>query len=250
MTYNFINGKFIIAKLYDEFNIKSSDWETRAPRWIADALSNLGAFKSLKQVNEPIKFTNHTFKLPCDTKVLRGISINGVKLDRVTNVNYKETNKEVSKYIVPSGTYYLDNGEVSVEFEEGIAHVSYLVLPVEWDDELGMWIPMIPNKFKVVQNITWYVLKLILARGYIHPLYSLTTNNPLLNPSILWRDTTKGAKLAINSMDNEERRIMADTLSRFLSNPRADAEELFSMYTQYSQKTNEPVHTFDDLLKE
>lgn len=247
MNYNFINGKFIIAKLYDEFNIKSSDWESRAPRWIADALSNLKVFKSMKQVNKPIPIIDNIFKLPCNVKVLRSISVDGIKLDRVLNPTYTTTNRLVTN---PSNTYFISGDEIHVEYKTGIAVVTFMELPVEWDDEFNMWIPLVPNTFQVIDNVTWYVLKLILARGYIHPLYSLTTNNPLLNPSLLWRDTVKGARLSINSMDSEERKIMSNVLSNFLTNPRADSQELFSIYANSYPKNNEPVVTFNDLLKE
>lgn len=246
MVYNYVNGKIIIGKLYDEFNIQSSDWELRTPNWINDALKDIGARKAMKVRVNSIKFNDYSFKLPCSTRVLQGIIINNRKLDRVNELAFKLTNKNINN---KSNYVYLLNGdEVELEFKEGTAHVVYMDLPVEWDDDLGMWIPLIPNVPRVIEAVTYYVLKIILARGYIHPLYSLTTNNPELNPALLWRDTRKKARISANRMDNEDRRNMSDVLTNFLNNPRADSKELFSRYISQIPTSNEPIHTFADII--
>ena len=229
MVYNFVNGKLIIAKMYDEFNIKSRDWESRAPRWIADAMKYLNINLAWEEITEDIDFTDYTFKLPCNIRMLRGIVVNNIKLDRVTTVSHKLTNKEIDQRTTNLKYYTLNNGMIELEQKEGTASVVYRKAPVEWDDKLGMWIPMIPDIPDVHENIAWYVLKIILARGYEHPIYSLTTNRPENNPDYMWRTTMKKARRSSNRMDNEQRRIMAETLINFLSNPHGDIQELFNI---------------------
>lgn len=229
MTYNFVNGKLIIAKMYDEFGIKSRDWESRAPKWIADAMKYLKIYYSYEEVTEEISFTNYSFKLPCDIRVLRGIVLNNIKLNRVTTVSHKLTNKTLDQVTNELNNYSLDSGTVHLEQKEGTAYVIYRKVPVTWDDILGMWIPDVPDIPEVQENVAWYVLRIILARGYKHPIYSLTTNRVELNPDYMWRSTIKKAKSSAKTMDNEQRRIMAERLSTFLANPHGDIQELFNI---------------------
>ncbi len=230
MIYNLVSGKVVMAKIYDEFAVKSRDWENRAPVWIASALKQLNINLSWEEVADTIEFDNYSFNLPCDVRMLRGILINGTKLDRTTTITHLINNKEIENYAIDPKYYSLNAGKIHVELKSGTAEIVYRKLPLEWDDVLGIWIPMIPDVEAVIEHITWYVFKIILARGYAHPIYSLTTNNELLNPEVRWIRTKKAAKLAAKSMDSEARRIMADRLSSFISDPDADVNSLFSSH--------------------
>lgn len=226
MIYNLINGKIIIAKMYDEFNIKSRDWETRSPKWIADAMKYLNIRNSWKEVVEEIEFTDYGFDLPCNTKVLRGIVINNVRLTKSTVVGHQLTNQTIGQHTNENYFYNINAGRVELEIPSGTAKIVYWKLPVEWDDILGMWIPMIPDIPEVMENIAWYVLKIIIARGYVHPVYSLTTNSELNNPHLMWERTKRRAKNRANAMDVDTRAIMAETLSSFLVDPKSDINDL------------------------
>lgn len=240
MVYNYVSGKIIIAKMYDEFNIKSRDWENRAPAWIADAMKQLHIHTAYEEVAESIPFDNYKFKLPCNVRMLRGIVINNKKIDRTTSVPFKLINEDVGYYINEENlnNYSISNGWIYLEKKEGIAKIVYRRLPLEWDDILGMWIPMIPDIPEVIDNIGWYVLRIILARGYQHPVYKLTTNTSHANPYMMWQFTKKGARIRAQSLDSEGRRIMADTMSKFISNPNAEMDELFDNKTNISTANN------------
>ncbi len=233
MVYNFVNGKLIIAKMYDEFNIKSRDWENRAPAWIADAMRYLSIHTAYEEVAEAIPFDNYKFKLPCNVRMLRGIVIDNIKQSRTTEVGFRLTNEDIDNFINPKNLnhYSMSNGYIHLEKESGIARIIYRRLALEWDDALGIWIPMVPDIPEVIENIAWYVLRIILARGYDHPVYKLTTNTRHANPDLMWQHTKKAARIRAQSLDNEGRRIMARTMSQFISNPNADIEEMFSRYT-------------------
>lgn len=226
MIYNFVSGKLIIAKMYDEFNIKSRDWELRSPKWIADAMKYLNIRTSFKEVVVEVEFDNYEIELPCNIRALRGIVINGKRLHKSTVVGHQITNQEVGFYSQDTRYYNLSDGKAIVEYKSGTAKVVYWALPVEWDDVLSMWIPKVPDIPEVQENIAWYVLKIILARGYVHPIYSLTTGGELNNPALMWERTKRRAKNRANAMDADTRSIMAETLSNFLVNPQSDIDDL------------------------
>jgi len=249
MVYNYINGKIIIAKMYDEFNIKSRDWENRAPTWIANAMKHLHIHTGYEEVAEAIPFDNYKLKLPCNVRMLRGIVIDNIKQSRTTSVGFKLTNTNARDFINERNLnqYSISNGYIYLEKESGIARIVYRKLPVEWDDVLGVWIPMIPDIPEVIDNIGWYVLRIILARGYNHPVYKLTTNTRHANPDLMWKHTQKGARIRAQSLDNEGRRIMAETMSTFISNPNADMEELFSSHTTNVRSANNFIKYWERL---
>ena len=228
MIYNYINGKIIIAKMYDEFNIKSRDWENRTPKWIADALKHLNIFASWREVNPSINFSNHSFELPKDVIVLRGIKINGIKGTKTTTISHLSDSSKFKEYTNNLYNYSINGNTVHTEMESGTAEIIYKCMPLEWDDILGMWIPKVPDLPLILDNIGWYVLRLILSRGYSHPIYSLTTNNPELNPYRLWKTGIQAAKLSAKRMTNEDRANVANIMSSMLVNPFSSSGDLFS----------------------
>lgn len=247
MIYNYVNGKIIIAKMYDEFNIKSRDWENRSPKWIADAMNHLNIFVGWEEVADTIPIKDFRFELPKNLKVLRGILINGKKANRVTSIAHITNNKSLEGRTLHTFDYSISGNTVNVEIKEGIATVIYRTMPLDWDDVLGMFIPKIPDLPLVIDNIGWYILKIILARGYNHPVYSLSTNNLSVNPDYLWRTSLHKAKLSAKRMDNEDRRILSETITRFLTNPNSDSDELMLKDKKIVVPVNNFINYWDKL---
>lgn len=250
MVYNFVNGNIIIAKIHDELNVKSRDWENRVPKWITDCLKALNINPSFEEAVVDLDIINNKVKLPFDIRVLRGVIVDGHPIERVTTVYDKPEN---DKYALSNVTalYTINDGHIVLNKKEGKVRLIYWKLPLEWDDTLGMWIPMIPDEEAVIEHITWYVFKIILARGYIHPVYSLSSRDEDTNPNRLWRNTKRAARLAAASMDNEGRRIMAETLSKFMTNPKANIQELFSKYNITNRRADKgwkQIYRFTDVV--
>lgn len=229
MVTDYLNGKLIISNIHDEFNIVSRDWESRAPRWIYDALQNLKISLQAGNITKAIDFTNYQFELPCRMEVLRDIFINEIKLEYTGTTGHELIRKKLKDEGITDLRYYsVTNGIVTLEIEKGTANVVYTNLPLDWDDELGMWIPKIPNVPEVIENIKWYVLKIILARGYKHPVYSLVSQNPYNNPDIRWQQTIGKAKRAARAISKEQRANMADIMSEFIADPNTSINDLIS----------------------
>jgi hypothetical protein len=240
MVYNLVNGKLIIAKMNDEFNIKSRDWENRAPKWIADAMSFLSIYPSWERRVEEIKFQNYYFELPCSMKVLEGIIIDDIKQDKSQTIALEYLLGRVN---AGKKFYTISGGKVITQNKEGVAYVIYKSPPVVWDDTTGVWIPKIPDIAEVQENIAWYVLKHILARGYVHPIYDLKSNSGHLNPHMLWEMTKKRARNRAKAMDLEDRRALADVMCSFLANPKADLNEFLIEDMNFKNLALEPVHS-------
>lgn len=67
-----------------------------------------------------------------------------------------------------SGEYYLENGTfIQTSFEEGHIKLHYSSLPV---DDCGF--PLIPDKSFYKRALVWYVVMMLLAQGYSHPVYT------------------------------------------------------------------------------
>lgn len=246
MVYNYISSKVVIGTVYEDFNILSNDWENRAPKWILNALGFYNVEYSLENTFEPIKFTNYKFKLPCNTSLLRAIIINSRLLERVSNSSFL-----ISRHQMPDpNVYQINIGNVELGIESGEAIVIYNKPPFEWDDVLNVYFPLIPHTSQVIENLSWYVLMRILARGYVHPVYSLATQNPLVNPDIRWRDTLKSAKNSINRMDATERASLSEILTRFIADPLSLERDLFKHYTVNSANLSTFTYNFGQQLSD
>lgn len=229
MITNYVKAKLIIASIYDEFNIQSRDWEARAAKWIADNLKHLEISLQYGSKTTPIEFTNYEFELPCDIRVLREIIVNNIKLDYTTVTGFELARKGVKEEGITDLRYYtIDNGIVKLEMEKGTAHVVYTNIPLDWDERHSMYFPRVPDVQAVIDNTKWYIMKHILARGYKHPVYSLTSNSAYNNPDIRWVQTTKEARFRARSMTKQQRRIMAETLSEFINDRNPDINTLLT----------------------
>jgi hypothetical protein len=215
MVYNFVSGKIIVAEIYDNFAVKSRDWETRAPRWIASGLALMDISKGWEESVEEVSFTDYKFKLPNHVKALKGILVDDIPMENIVASPISSSDVERrSEY-----TYYINNGWAHLSEEEGVATIIYMKPPIEIDEESGLHYPLIPEVEEVKIALRWYVLMQILSRGYIHPIFSLNSNNGETNPTYKWNEHRRRAKYFADRMDNPQRHRMAKLLSEFLSNP-------------------------------
>lgn len=229
MINDSVNGKLIIASIYDEFNIISRDWESRSPRWILDALKGLNISLEYGYKTETVKIENYKFKLPCRSELVRGIFVNGKPLNLTRTIGHLLTYDQLElKNIQDKRFYTISEKRITTEIESGEAIVVYASIPLDWDETTNMYIPRVPDIQEVIENVKWYILKIILARGYKHPVYSLTTNNPLNNPHLRWEQTKRPARLAARRMTKEQRMQMAEVLSEFTSDPHTYVNDLIN----------------------
>ena len=105
MVYNYISGRKVVAILYNDYGIKSTGWEGNAPRWILNAITEIGALKTLESaewighvgdvsIEHPTLNALYHCKLPLDVRKIDMITYNNQPVT-IVNVNGKLTNRNV-----------------------------------------------------------------------------------------------------------------------------------------------------------
>lgn len=202
MIYNLKNSRSIIYKVYDTFNIEGSEWESRAPEWIVNAMLEINSTLAYTEIRQTVQVEQYKFKLPCNLKILGGIEYKGQRLER--SQRYTSTTSQESQ---PIGKYILRNtGWVFLDgLETGEVDVIYKTYPYIFDQDIQRQIPLIPDKEEVETALMWYCMRQLLYRGYKHLVITFNSADPDINPNLAWNKYKKIAKNAINRMDSDMR---------------------------------------------
>jgi hypothetical protein len=258
MRINYITGRTLIEEIYDEFNLKSDDWVNRVPNWINKGLKELNNGKVYVNMIEQGQFNNHTIILPeyiegqiALLKVNDQILIdtyhvmqnghynyplndpNNMILPIVSNDNTFNANNALTRdeAVIPNiintniegyhhkHEYYIEDNKIITRKQYGNYKIWYKTIPIEFDDKLQTYIPLIPNLQKVITNLKWYIFTHILSRGLIHPIYSLGARDIEYDPKKQWKISSKAARIELSQMDINDRNEIANVNMSFFSLP-------------------------------
>lgn len=226
MVYNYVGGKICIAKVLANYKIDYTDWQTKAPVWIQDAMAEIGVNSHI--IDAPpyeTEIEDHRFKFPCDLKVLKAIEWNEIRMERVHIVN--PTDSDDIEYD-EVGYDLLQNGWAWCTEPDGTVTIHYKKLPVEFDSELGVYFPLVPDLELVHNAIADYLLYRCLTSGYKHPIFNLDSRNLYTNPALLWERSKKVARNEIGSMDADARNDLSKIMREFLTDPYAHFTQMFA----------------------
>jgi hypothetical protein len=66
-------------------------------------------------------------------------------------------------------------------------------------------VPYIYDNGLLLEALSWYVVFKYLSRGSKHPVYSLTSNNPVINPYSQWLALKPKAEISVKLSINKNR---------------------------------------------
>lgn len=239
----FISSALIIPDIYNDYNIQSDDFVSRFPIWIANALEELCFIQAFITIEKDINFDNHRCQVPWDFKGCEDIIINNVK---AVLKNSADFNKDIISEIiktVPVYTpyteyknqnistvdnenlqykhtainneipyYYINNGWIHTNIEYGIIHIRYKALPVVFDSNVNMDVPLIYNNASLKKYLKLYIMKQILIRGYKHPVLNLISNNPYTNPALELDRIKLQTRVACNKFSSDRRENISSVM--------------------------------------
>lgn len=164
MHYKVVSSKNIIAKVYRDFKPSNSAWIGDAYEWIGEAIEIIGCFTGYELVHEEFQVLDHRVKLPCNIEQLMGIEYKGMRLQRSGGINAGD-NCSCTKNLVccQEESYSLNPNYIQTTFQEGCIKLHYNRVPVDCDG-----FPMVVDRVKVTQAITWYIMRGMLLRGFKH----------------------------------------------------------------------------------
>jgi len=127
-------------------------------------------------------------------------------IPRFTSINTEET-----KY-----TYTLNNGWLHLDIEEGNLTLAYASMPIDLDVDTKLYYPLIPDIEPLKEALRWYIMRLLLYRGYIHPMFNLKDNNPYTNPGMAYDKIKYVARAKCNTMNLDRRKNLANVMNEFV----------------------------------
>ena len=228
MRIKYISSDIIISGLYDQFNLQSDDWVGRTPNWIYEALRHYRNNKVYIIEAVESTFQDNIILLPQYAGEILLLIVNDqILVNNNTNIEYRNI---LNTLTTSNDKYSIADNVVELESNNGTYKLFYKTLPVEFNDKFQIYCPKVPDKQHVIDNIKWFVLKNILSRGYVHPVYSLGNRNPEYDPNLKWQNTLNKARVQLSEMDNTDRNNIANINMQFITRP--------------SYNTNQVSHSF------
>lgn len=216
MTGNLISSKVCIARIYDEYNIDYSGFIPRVPNWIFACLNDLDAIQSLVDFKEAGEVVNYKCAVPNRMKELIAVEYEGFRLPNIEEIN--------SKYEDNIGTLthlkekYERNGNfIITTFEEGDIVFYGKAYPLEFDEDLNIYFPLIENNEDLIKAINNYILKTILQRGHIIPTLSLKENNEFTNPALKFENLKRVVRNSLLHISSDLRFELHKEITTFLT---------------------------------
>jgi hypothetical protein len=200
---NHVSSKTVLAKVHRDFRPQVAGWHSSAVEWIGEALEAIGVSSALetKSTANPdcegaAYVKNHRYRIPCELVDILAIEYKGRKLplggditghslsqNKRTTEIYTDASRNSSHDLIAGNSqsikkltveaqplgeshdYYLLNPNyIQTSFEEGFIKIHYTAYPL---DKEGF--PLVPNHYKVLTAITWYIVKQLMLLGYKHP---------------------------------------------------------------------------------
>lgn len=239
----YISSTVLISDIYNEYNIQSDDFVSRLPIWVANALEELNFIQAYITKEKDIEFDDNRCQLPWDFKGLIDLIINNQKavlknsayfnkdaisqkvntVETYTPYTEDETNVE---FTYSNGTkiykedsikpndpyYYISNNWIHTNINNGLIHIIYKALPVVFDSNINMDVPLIYNDGLLKRYLKLYCLKQMLLRGLKHPVLSLNNNNIYTNPALELDKIRISTRVSCNKFNHDRRENIASIL--------------------------------------
>jgi hypothetical protein len=230
MVYQMVSGKEVLARVDNNFDIDYSDWITKAPLWIADAMDEMQLRVAWEEAIASGNIEDKIILLPddspADIKHILGIEVNGVLLHRNNKINPVRQPSITTPYS-SFESYTIKNGYIITSLSDSNTITTYRLFyerpQYDYDLLSQSYIPKVPINSVIQNAIVWYIIYCILRKGHKHPTYSLESKNPITNPFAMWQQEKKKAINEAGSIDAEERESLSKTmrtLNVYLNTPK------------------------------
>lgn len=228
-----ISSKEVIAKTIKKFNIVKSDWIPYAGEMINSAMRIMQIPIQLEYVATELEVVDNRVELPCDFYTLIAVEYNGYKIQETTKINYKRHFYRDSDIDVETANLNIESIDgVQYKISNNYIHLigkdnatiilHYNTIPKEFDEELNVYFPCIPDVEQLKEALSWYILKeLMLSQEFKHN----EINWQLAEQK--WEQLYPRAKNACKNMTFDERMNITRVLNDIVPNTRINNTDKF-----------------------
>lgn len=186
MIYKWIDGSIIIADVMDRFNIETTDWYPRVGYWVENALADIKVLPTAELKCKRVNAKGYMVELPTVAKSIVAVEMEGVRLHNSTQIKQGGKDFHSVPYTLLHNNYLRLEAD-HPRYSDIEVTIYYKGFDTTFNKKLHIEIPLIPDKAIVIEAISYYVFKNILSRGYIHPVYNLSGNDPHLSVNIIYK---------------------------------------------------------------
>lgn len=201
---NHIKLERLVGKVDNDFNISESDWIPRVAAWTIDALSQMKVLPMERKVRE-LKVEDKVATFPCqlNAKELK-VFYEGSEVPNYDRKKYEGcANVSFDSGNVPS--FILDkNNHIILNFNADKIEVESYEVATYHDDYYDCECPYIYDDGKLLEALAWYIMFKYLSRGSTHPVFSLTSPNPMINPGTQWNMLKSKAAASVKNSIAED----------------------------------------------
>lgn len=221
MIYQQVKGELVLAQVISDYNIDSSDWIAKSPKWIQDCLSDLRILSEMELQKETITVIDNKVLLPCEIKSLETVEYNGYEITREEITTNKSTHLTYQllhdSYIKFPDEVYFTNGDTVTIYWKGYR--------TSLSTKYNIFMPDVPDNQDVINACAVYILLKYLHHGYTHSVFNLRESSPYTNPAVMYAgfDGKSGLKLiarnSAKTLDKAEMDYISARASTLNENP-------------------------------
>lgn len=218
MVYHFVPIERVMAKITRDTMLTEGAWTAFMPEWIAEVVRNAAGTRQHVFMHKDGKLCYHKLKLPCNIRILDGVSYNGCRLrhrdiESAVFPTYSEQQNSAldTRYSIPTKTETItqdeDGNVLSIETSSPTMYWNDLVRLRDYGS--GAWyavepgylicslkdadirlhfraLPhddrgfvLIPDNQKLLDAIAYYVRAMMIGTGRRDPVYQLDDRIPM-----------------------------------------------------------------------
>ena len=204
----------LVGKIDNDFNISESDWIPRVAAWTIDALSQMKVLP-MERKRRRLEVSGRIATFPCELNAseIKVFDKNGCEIEHLdkskSSCNCSEngaqqvqeiavfdsSNKtgvnfmEVAKVTNSAGkNFVLDCNNIDLNFDTDYIEVETFEVATYYDEYYDCEVPYVYDDGLLLEALAWYCLFKYLSRGSKHQVYSLTSNSPVTNPYLQWKE--------------------------------------------------------------
>lgn len=219
----------LIGKIDNDFNISESDWIPRVAAWTIDALSQMKCLP-MERKKRKLEVYDKIATFPCElnAKNIKVYDSNGCEVKPLnkeslccSGLDNNYTNSEIAVYkhnptsasdtvevrkVIGGNNrnFVLQGNNIELNFEADEIIVETYEVATYHDDYYDCEVPYIYDNGDLLEALAWYVMFKYLSRGGKHQVYSLTSNNQILNPYIQWTAAKTKATVSVRNQISKD----------------------------------------------
>jgi len=203
----------LLGKVDNDFNISESDWIPRVSAWVIDALGQMRCLPMERKTRE-LEVVDRIANFPCPLNIdeLKVCDENGCEIPNLQDKNYGCC-RRITKSSIPeqigifnnnktgvntvdvvnvvgsqNRNYVIAGNNIELSFDTDKIIVESLEVATYYDEYYETEVPYIYDNAYLLEALCWWILYKYLSRGSKHQTYSLTAQNPILNPFMQWNN--------------------------------------------------------------